>query len=58
MRQKGTKNLKTIIEEIKFEVMLANEKLRMCEEFELEFNKQVESLKNFLKNVENITKDY
>lgn len=58
MRQKGTKNLKTILEEIKFEVMLANEKLRMCEEFELEYTKQVESLKNFLKKVEILTEDY
>lgn len=58
MRSKGSKNLKTVLEEIKFEVMLANEKLRMCEEFELEFAKQVESLKFFLKNVENLVKEY
>lgn len=58
VRNKGSKNLKTVLEEIKFEVMLANEKLRMCEEFELEFAKQVESLKFFLKNVENLVKEY
>lgn len=35
MRNKGSKNLKTRIEEIEFEITLVKEKLKMIQEFNL-----------------------
>lgn len=57
MRTKGSKNLRSKINAIEFEIMLLKEKLRMCDEFELELCKQIESLKFFAENIEKIIKE-
>lgn len=51
MRQKGSKNLKTLYQEIEFEAMIMTEKLKMVKELGLDSSKELESFRLFFKKL-------
>ena len=51
MRTKGSKNLKTRIEEIEFEMLIVKEKLKMIDEFQLATTDLLKTYKDFFERI-------